>query len=180
MRSLQSEVLEAQKALASLHADKQLSEAALQVSQVLASRARSCNLPLLTTLVSSSTLYFHAHIFPCRQRDHDNERRARVRLMEVMTELEDGARETEQQLLSSQSDVASLKLQLQVKQTAVVLRSTKLLTCCVALVRCLAELLAGSGCWETGHARADRRQRCAVEKGDGGFELGAGEAARQR
>ncbi len=120
MRSLQSEVLEAQKALASLHADKQLSEAALQVSQVLASRARSCNLPLLTTLVSSSTLYFHAHIFPCRQRDHDNERRARVRLMEVMTELEDGARETEQQLLSSQSDVASLKLQLQVKQTAVV------------------------------------------------------------
>jgi hypothetical protein len=33
-----------------------------------------------------------------------------------MAELEDGARDTEQLLLSSQSDVASLKLQLQVKR----------------------------------------------------------------
>jgi hypothetical protein len=35
VRSLQAEVLEAQKALKSLHADKQQSEAALQVSQVV-------------------------------------------------------------------------------------------------------------------------------------------------
>jgi hypothetical protein len=50
----------------------------------------------------------------CAQRDHETERRARVRLMEAMAELEDGARDTEQLLLSSQSDVSSLKLQLQV------------------------------------------------------------------
>ncbi len=54
-------------------------------------------------------------MFP--QRDHETERRARVRLMEAMAELEDNARDTEQLLLSSQSDAESLKLQLQASES---------------------------------------------------------------
>ena len=49
------------------------------------------------------------------QRDYETERRARVRLMEAIGELEESARETEQLLLLSQSDASSLKLQLQVR-----------------------------------------------------------------
>jgi hypothetical protein len=52
------------------------------------------------------------------QREHEVERRARVRLMEAMAELEESARDTEQMLLSSQGDVAALKLQLAVSWPA--------------------------------------------------------------
>ncbi len=48
VRSLQAEVFDAQKALKSLHADKQQSEAALQVSQVVLHQA-----PLLSNSISS-------------------------------------------------------------------------------------------------------------------------------
>lgn len=107
----------------------------------------------------------------CLQRDHDTERRARVRLMEAMTELEDSARETDQLLLSSQSDVASLKMQLQARHLAVVLRSPVLLFHYVP---------AGIVCGEARHARASCEQRGAIKEGGAGFELGAGAAARQR
>jgi len=49
---------------------------------------------------------------PPSQRDHDAERRARVRVMEAMGELEDSARESEQLLLSSQRECSGLQLQL--------------------------------------------------------------------
>jgi hypothetical protein len=70
--------------------------------------------PSFPSSSASAPLLAHADY---EQRDHETERRARVRLMEAMAELEDGARDTEQLLLSSQSDVASLKLQLAVKRS---------------------------------------------------------------
>lgn len=109
----------------------------------------------------------------CWQRDHDTERRARVRLMEAMTELEDSARETDQLLLSSQSEVASFKMQLQVRQLTVVLRSPPF----TLFLYCLP---AGIVCGEARHAGAPCEQRCAIKEGGARFELGAGAAARQR
>jgi hypothetical protein len=77
--------------------------------------------------------------------------------MEAMTELEDGARETEQLLLSAQSEAASLKLQLQARRWVVAL-------CLRAVaVNCRQALSAGRQDMQERLAGSDAQLKRAAE-----------------